>query len=135
MENTKDGCSGSDGKESSQRPRFNPWVRRIPWKRWQPTPIFLPGKSYGQRSLIGYNPRGCKRIRHDLATKQQHRKETEAARRRRAPTDFRNKDGECLSHGAPNFIRIKKTAGFSQKMKIYCITKYILKQSESHCLK
>ena len=34
---------------------FNPWVRKIPWKRkWQPTPVFLPGKSYGQRSTVGY---------------------------------------------------------------------------------
>ena len=31
---------------------FNPWVRKIPWRRkWQLTPVFLPGKSPGQRSL------------------------------------------------------------------------------------
>ena len=37
------------------------WVRRIPWRRkWQPTPVFLPGKSQGQRSLVGYSPQGCK---------------------------------------------------------------------------
>ena len=36
---------------------FNPWVRNIPWKRkWQPIPIFLPGKFYGQRSLLGCSP-------------------------------------------------------------------------------
>ena len=36
---------------------FNPWVRRIPWRRkWQPTPMFLPGKSQGQRHLAGYCP-------------------------------------------------------------------------------
>ena len=34
-------------------------------KKWQPTPVFLPGKSHGQRSLVGYSPWGCKRIRHD----------------------------------------------------------------------
>ena len=39
----------------------------------QPTPIFLPGESYGQRSLVGYNPQGRKRVLHDLATKQQQR--------------------------------------------------------------
>ena len=39
------------------RPRFNPWVQKIPWRRkWQPTPVFLPGKSHGQRSLAGYSP-------------------------------------------------------------------------------
>ena len=38
-------------------PGFNPWVRKIPWRReWQPTPVFLPGKSHGQRSLVGYSP-------------------------------------------------------------------------------
>ena len=34
---------------------FNPWVRKIFWRRtWQPTPVFLPGESRGQRSLTGY---------------------------------------------------------------------------------
>ena len=34
---------------------------RFPWKRkWQPTPVFLPGKSHGQRSLVGYSPWSCK---------------------------------------------------------------------------
>ena len=36
---------------------FDFWVRKIPWGReWQPTPVFLPGKSHGQRSLAGYSP-------------------------------------------------------------------------------
>ena len=36
-------------------------LRRFPWRRkWQPTPVFLPGKLHGQRSLMGYSPRGCK---------------------------------------------------------------------------
>ena len=40
---------------------FDPWVRKIPWRRkWQPTPAFLPEKSHGQRSLVGYSPWGCK---------------------------------------------------------------------------
>ena len=38
---------------------FNPRVRKIPWRRkWQHTPVFLPGKSHGQRSLAGYSPWG-----------------------------------------------------------------------------
>ena len=37
--------------------RFYPWVRKTLWRRkWQPTPVFLPGKSYRQRSLTGYSP-------------------------------------------------------------------------------
>ena len=50
----------------------NPWVGKIPWRReWQPTPIFLPGESHGQRNLAGYSPWGRRRVRHDLETKQQ----------------------------------------------------------------
>ena len=47
---------------------FDPWVGKIPWRRkWQPTPVFLPGESHGQRSVVGYSPWGC-RVGHDLAT-------------------------------------------------------------------
>ena len=43
--------------------RFDPWAVKIPWRRaWQPTPVFLPGESHGQRSLVGYSPRGCKEL-------------------------------------------------------------------------
>ena len=43
------------------RDRFDPWVGKIPWRRrWQPTSVFLPGKSHGQRSLVGYSPWSCK---------------------------------------------------------------------------
>ena len=48
-------------------------VVKIPWTRkWQPAPVLMPGKSHGQRSLVGYSPRGCKRIRHKLVTKYQN---------------------------------------------------------------
>ena len=54
----------SDGKASAynvMRPRFDPWVGKIPWRRkWQPTPVLLPGKSHGRRSVVGYSPWGCK---------------------------------------------------------------------------
>ena len=37
------------------------WVGKISWRRkWQPIPVLLPGKSHGQRSLVGYSPWGCK---------------------------------------------------------------------------
>ena len=55
-----------------RRPRFDPWVGNIPWKRkWQPTPVFLPGESHGQRSLAGYSAQGHKES--DM-TEQLHRK-------------------------------------------------------------
>ena len=42
---------------------FNPWVGKMPWRRkWQPTPVFLPGKFCGQRSLAGYSPRDLKEL-------------------------------------------------------------------------
>ena len=41
--------------EICRRHGFDPWVRKIPWrKKWQPTPVFLPGKFHGQRNLAGY---------------------------------------------------------------------------------
>ena len=43
-----------------RRPGFDSWVRKMPWRRkWQPTPVFLPGESHGQRSLAGYSLWGC----------------------------------------------------------------------------
>ena len=43
--------------DCNMRPRFNPWVGKILWRRAeQPTPVFLPGESHGQRSLAGYRP-------------------------------------------------------------------------------
>ena len=56
---------GVSGKEPAcqcrryKRCRFNPWTGKIPWRRkWQPTSVFFPGKSHGQRSLAGYGPWG-----------------------------------------------------------------------------
>ena len=46
-----------------KRREFDPWVGKIPWRReWQPTPVFLPGESHGQRSLAGYSPWGHKEL-------------------------------------------------------------------------
>ena len=60
---------GSAGKEPicqcrrRKRCRFDPFVGKIPWKRkWQLTPVFLPGKSHGQRSLVGYSPWGRREL-------------------------------------------------------------------------
>ena len=51
-------------KESTcqcRRREFDPWVRKVPWRRTgQPTPVLLPGESHGQRSLAGYSPWDCK---------------------------------------------------------------------------
>ena len=56
--------SGTSGKEPACQRRsrkrhhqFDPWIRRTPWRRkWQFSPVFLPGKLHEQRSLVGYSP-------------------------------------------------------------------------------
>ena len=60
---------GTTGKEFAcqfrrhKRLKFDPWVRKIPWRRaWQPTPVFLPAESGGKRSLVGYSPWGHKEL-------------------------------------------------------------------------
>ena len=46
-----------------KRCEFGPWVRKIPWgRKWQPAPVFLPGKFHGQRGLVGYSPWGHKEL-------------------------------------------------------------------------
>ena len=54
---------GSDGKKKKKiclqcrRPGFDPWIKKIPWRReWLPTPVFLPAEFHGQSSLVGYSP-------------------------------------------------------------------------------
>ena len=70
----------SSGKESAcqcrgyKRQERDWWVGKIPWRRvWQPTPVFLSGKSHGQRRLAGYSLCGHKRVGHNLVTKQQQK--------------------------------------------------------------
>ena len=56
---------------------FSQWFT---WKRkWQAAPVFLPGKSHGQRGLTGYSLWGYKRVRHDLANKQQQSHQSNSA--------------------------------------------------------
>ena len=52
-----------------QETQVHPCIRKILWRReWQSTPVFFPGESHGQRSLVGHSPGGCKESRHDGAT-------------------------------------------------------------------
>ena len=60
---------GTSGKESTCQCRrhkgrgSNLWFRKIPWSRkWQPSPVFLPGTSHKQRSLVGYSSKSCKEL-------------------------------------------------------------------------
>ena len=72
---------GSVDKESAcqsrrhKRYKFDPWVRKISWRRkWQPTSVFLPGESHGQRSLVGYSPWGRKESDMTEGIEQRHEK-------------------------------------------------------------
>ena len=58
--------SGKEPTCQCRRRGFDPWVGKIPWRRkWQPTPVFLPGESPGQRSLVCWTH---KRVGHSLTT-------------------------------------------------------------------
>ena len=61
--------SGARSKEPAfqyrrhERHEFDPWVGKTFWSRkWQPTPVFLPGESHGERGLVGYSPWVCKEL-------------------------------------------------------------------------
>ena len=55
--------SGKEFACQCRRYRFNPWVRKIPWRRaWQPNPVFLPGGFHGQRTLVSYSSEGLKEL-------------------------------------------------------------------------
>ena len=58
------GAGGTESACQCRRCGLDPWVRKIPWRRaWQPTAVFMPGESHGQRGLAGtYSTQGCKEL-------------------------------------------------------------------------
>ena len=60
------GTSSKDlpANTGDKRQRFNPCIGRIPWRAWQPTPVFLPEETHGRRRLVGYRPQRHK-VGHD----------------------------------------------------------------------
>ena len=60
--------SGKEPTYQHRRHIFNPWVRKIPWRRKrQPTPVFLPGKSHGREAWQGYSPWGHRKSQRQLS--------------------------------------------------------------------
>ena len=82
--------------------RFNPWVRKISWRReWLPTPVFLPGESHGQRSLVGYSP--------------WDHKESDRAERLTLSLTLTSETGNCLMpkiHCSSHAKKTRDTSGF-----------------------
>ena len=68
------GCSSKEPTCQCRRVKrhgFNPWVRKIPWRRkWPPAPVFLPGEPYGHLGLVSYHPQGRKE--QDMTEATQH---------------------------------------------------------------
>ena len=76
---------------------FNPWVGKTPWRRaWQATQVFLPKKSYGQRSLAGYSPKGHKEL--DTTEHAHNTADHTTVLVKSCPT---HSGGGLTSHGAP----------------------------------
>ena len=66
LEGFPGGTSGKEPAGQFRRCRFDPWLRNIPWRRkWQPTSVFLPEESHGQRNLMGYKSMRLQRVSHD----------------------------------------------------------------------
>ena len=113
---------------------FYPWVRKIPWRRkWQPPPVFLPGKSRGQWSLEGYSPYGSQELdtteqaRMHLQDEKSHRD-----RNRRKPSDDRGRDWSFASCKPRNTKDREFPEGrihFLQQMLTSCENLAVLKQS------
>ena len=78
LERREEGEVGRQGTEEKHHAGDFPWVGKIPWRRaWLPTPVFLPGKSHGQRSLGGpcfhhWGNNDERRVGHNLVTKREH---------------------------------------------------------------
>ena len=54
-------CVSEQWRKNTLKENYKFYVRKMPWRRkWQPTPVLLPGESHGERSLVGYNPWGRK---------------------------------------------------------------------------
>ena len=87
---------------------FSPWIGKIPWRgKWQPTPLFLPGKSHGQRSLAVYSPWGRKEP--DMTEATEHAK---LFNNYLLFLDGKHRDKGRETSYLPEFHEVKKIASF-----------------------
>ena len=101
-----------------RKPGLDPWVGKIPWRRkWYPTPVFLPGKSHGQRNLAGYSPWGCK----ESNMTEQLSMHTSTVSKRLSPScSHLIFPIRWLHHGADMGICIYKREGRFRKILTHC---------------
>ena len=103
------------GKESAcqhRRSGFNPWVKRILWRRkWQHSPVFLPGESYGQRSLAGYSLWGGK---------ESDTTELLSTSVNRKPKITGSRPGRCLSVSRSRKLRCHRLSGQGTQKPGFC---------------
>ena len=93
-----------------KRHRFDPWVGKILWRRkWQPSPVSWPGKSHGQRSLVGHSPWGCREW--DTTERRQTHAYTHekvvtiiAISNQLAIISFQNKEGDLTKGFASDYL-------------------------------
>ena len=87
-----------------RRRRFDTRVGEIPWrKKWQPTPILLPGESHGQRSLVDYSPRGRKELDR---TERLNNNKTQGSCGRQTDAHPRSEDINVLIPGVHTCVRL-----------------------------
>ena len=129
---------GANGKEPTcqcrrqKRCRFAPWVGKIPWRRsWQPTPVFLPGESQGQRSLEGYSPWGHKES--DMT--EQLRKHTLSTLDKNSTFTLNGESWKRIFLSPPPPKKKKKTGGGGAGKKQYTKLQLLLSPSDSWSFK
>ena len=110
-----------------KRRKCNPWVRKILWgRKWQPTPVFLPGESHGQRSLMGYSLWGL-RVGHnwsDLAHIDWHACSLSSRRKSHSPGSSNPQmtfNSSASLHWAPRLLSVSNNSFqnvlWSEKLK------------------
>ena len=105
-------CSSKESACQCRGHRSDPWVGKIPWrKKWQSTPVFLPGEPHGQRSLAGCSPQDHKRVVYNWVAEQQQYWFTRAAMTRYHRLGGLNLRNVCLhpSEGQESQTRCRQS--------------------------
>ena len=112
---------GSDSKSvclQCGRPGFDPWVGKICWRRkWQSTPVLLPGKSHGQRSLVGYSPWSRKE---SDTTERLHLLMASLTTDTAEHPDFQQQKAMLCTQNGPLLREIRQPTAYAVKLYHFC---------------